>query len=222
MLFSDTPYATFTDVPYQSQMDRGAARNTQLCTILAVAAVVVVVLTMMPLGCPQYAGGPRQSLLTAMHATAVGSEAKVSHCTELHSEKQVEDHIAKHDCTIMVYADWCSHCTSLADLLSELRKMTPAQQRAPLVTVNGDKIPKLCKKWGIQGYPTCLEAKQGHVKQLPHDQRVLLNACVGKTGEQMLENLQKKKGKVAPEDSATPPARAPAPAAAAESEALQW
>ena len=191
-MFREPAYTSFYDVPYESRRERESAKNTQLCTMIAVVSLVVLIFTTMPLGCAQYPGGPRTSLVTAMKATVTGP-AKVAHAPDM-TEKQVEEHMKKNDCTIMVYADWCGHCTNLAELLSALRNATPKEKRTQLITVNEKNARNFVSKHGIKGFPACLKVKNGKANAVPHTQEDIIHHCVanGEDGKNAVEELKEK------------------------------
>lgn len=200
-MFREPAYTSFYDVPYESRRERESAKNTQLCTMIAVISLVVLVFTTMPLGCSQYPGGPRTSLVTAMKATMTGP-AKVAHAPDM-TEKQVEEHMKKNDCTIMVYADWCGHCTNLAELLSALRSATPKEKRTQLITVNEKNAKNFVAKHGIKGFPACLKVSNGKASAVPHTQEDIIHHCVanGEDGRKAVEALkQQKDGEVQEEE----------------------
>ena len=57
-------------------------------------------------------------------------------------------------CLMYVNAPWCPHCQATTPIIKDCA--TRLGSALQVVSVNGDKHPALCKRFGVQGYPTIL------------------------------------------------------------------
>lgn len=178
----------YSDSIFQSRRERDSARNSQICTIIAVVSVCILIFTFAPFGCPQYAGGPRTSLASAM-ANHIAPEGTAPSHVEGAPNFDGEDDEPKiaallqseEEVTVIVYAPWCGHCKNFMKTVDELRKKLPAHKRKRVITVNGDNAQnrKLMAEYKIEAFPTVLKKTGDSIRKLPHQQNVMIDETCG-------------------------------------------
>ena len=59
---------------------------------------------------------------------------------------------------VKFYAPWCGHCKSMADDWNKFEQTHHTKQVGSntilILSVNGDDQPEICKKYGVNGFPT--------------------------------------------------------------------
>lgn len=156
-------------------------KHARMCTLLAIASVVVVLVLFLPVGCPAYDGGPRTSLASAMHsAVASGSICHAS--THFDGDNEaLKKYLEENDCTVIVFAHWCGHCKNLLNTVDGIRKSMKHDERTNLVTVDSDQHKEIVQELGIQGFPATFDNKKGPEPPtpVPLNTQAVLTACAG-------------------------------------------
>lgn len=166
---------------YRTTREIESEKHTRMCTVLAIASVVVVLILFMPIGCPAYDGGPRTSLASAMHS-AVAPESVCHASTHFDGDdKALKKYLEENDCTVIVFAHWCGHCKNLLNTVDGIRKGMKPEERTNLVTVNSDNHPSIVQELGVQGFPATFTNKKGPSPPtpVPHNTSDVLMACAG-------------------------------------------
>lgn len=190
-------------IQWQTSKEINSEKHARMCTLLAIASIVVVLVLFLPVGCPAYDGGPRTSLASAMHsAVASGSICHAS--THFDGDHEaLKKHLEENDCTVIVMAHWCGHCQNLLSTVDDLRKKMAPSERTPLITVDSDKHKDIIADLNIQGFPATFANKKGPEKPtpIPLNTQAVLTACAGPTFAEHMEDAPTKKPPAQAEDS---------------------
>jgi thiol:disulfide interchange protein len=194
-MFLNPRSATMTPIQWQTSKEIESEKHARMCTLLAIASVVVVLVLFLPVGCPAYDGGPRTSLASAMHsAVASGSMAHASTNFDGDSEA-LKKYLEENDCTVIVFAHWCGHCKNLLNMVHDLRSKMPADELKCLITVDADKHPEFVQDNHVKGFPATFTNQKGSGQLTPvalNTQDVLMN-CTGSTFASYMETPPAKK-----------------------------
>ena len=85
---------------------------------------------------------------------------------------------SKESAYVLFYASWCPHSQRFLPIFEEYAKTNPAECLSILI----DFMPKLCKKYSIDYYPTVLLFKKGKVQK-----RLDATPGLGLTKAQLME-----------------------------------
>ena len=112
---------------------------------LLLLAIVLVVIAMV------YFGSSRSSEVGLL------SEGFNSVPTEITQSSQLEGETGKLK-IVKFYAPWCGHCKAMADDWNKFEQTHHTKQvggnTVLILSVNGDDQPEICKKYGVNGFPT--------------------------------------------------------------------
>eukprot|EP01112_Ceratiomyxa_fruticulosa_P001598 TRINITY_DN1177_c0_g1_i1.p1 TRINITY_DN1177_c0_g1~~TRINITY_DN1177_c0_g1_i1.p1 ORF type:complete len:661 (+),score=171.85 TRINITY_DN1177_c0_g1_i1:78-2060(+) len=77
-------------------------------------------------------------------------------------ENNFDDFLSKNPKTlVMFYAPWCGHCKAFKPAFQEAAATVKKAGNGALAAVNCDEDGSLCRKYGVDGYPTILYFKNG-------------------------------------------------------------
>ena len=79
---------------------------------------------------------------------------------------------------VMFSAPWCGHCKNTKPIFQNLKDNFDGYNGVKILEINGDENPDLCKKHGVQGFPT--------IKYCPNG---LDNASLDYNGDRSLQSL---------------------------------
>ena len=164
-MFPTSNCARFTPAPFTRESERAEAKAGQLCGAIAMVSLAVLLFFVLFPITPQYNGGPRQGLAFGMLAQMAASsgtsaEQKIDGVPSFSANegdtaavKQYLSAKKKMRVTVMIYADWCPHCTKMAKAIEQGRKSKPEGEVPTMITVNGDTAKALRDELGVNAYP---------------------------------------------------------------------